>query len=195
MDFSEYMVKHKGYTRMRELRSAGFSTRDIKTLMDDGTLLKIKAGLYRLTDLDDENIEMLDCCKAIPAGVICLTSAATYYELSTVNPMAYSLAVPQKYKPPKLAYPPVSIYYYTHTFYSDGIEEIKTPWGNIPIYSREKTICDLYRFRLKLGEDIFLESLRNYLTREKGNANRLYEMAIDQNIEEKIKPVIMGMLA
>ncbi len=45
-----------------------------------------------------------------------------------------------------------------------GIEVIDTPYGPIKIYNREKTICDMFRYRKKLGEDIALEALKNYIT-------------------------------
>lgn len=192
----EYIRKNNGYSQMKELKSAGFATRDIKALIDSGNLVKIKAGLYRLSELSgEEYIELVDCARAIPKGVLCLTSAISYYDLSTINPQSYSFAVPHEYKPPSITYPPVIIYYFSKRYYSCGIDHIRTKFGDIPIYTREKTICDLFRFRTKTGEDLFIETLRSYLNNVKGKTNALFTMAEMLDISEIIKPFVKGMLS
>ena len=44
---------------------------------------------------------------------------------------------------------------------------------NVRVYNREKTVYEMFRFRNKLGEDLALEGLQNYLKRPDSNLNEL----------------------
>jgi hypothetical protein len=46
------------------------------------------------------------------------------------------------------------------------------------MYDREKTICDMFRYRDKLGENLALESLKFYLRRKDSNIKKLSEYAV-----------------
>jgi len=48
-EITDYIKKKGGYARMSELRSAGFQTRDIAKLYEQGSLEKVKSGLYKLS--------------------------------------------------------------------------------------------------------------------------------------------------
>ena len=47
----EYFRSHGGYARMKELKKASFQTRDIARLLKEGTIVKVKPGLYRLANI------------------------------------------------------------------------------------------------------------------------------------------------
>ncbi|MHB8336881.1 MAG: hypothetical protein ACYC6P_11940 [Ignavibacteriaceae bacterium] len=49
---------------------------------------------------------------------------------------------------------------FPHKYYETGISEIDTKSGLIKIFDREKTICDLFRYINKIGEDIAIETLK-----------------------------------
>ena len=49
-----YFRKHGGYALMKELKAASFQTRDIARLLKEGTIIKVKPGLYRLANLGDD---------------------------------------------------------------------------------------------------------------------------------------------
>ena len=98
-------IKTRGYVRMKELKEAGFHTRNISALVRSGEIEKVKAGLYKIPYYEKpENItSFLDIAKAVPKGVVCLLSAVSYYELSTVNPSEVFIAIPLSEKTPKLS--------------------------------------------------------------------------------------------
>jgi hypothetical protein len=58
--------KKKKFATMKELRENGFQTRAVKILMDNGTIEKIKPGLYKLSDLDIEYGGFIEICKSVP---------------------------------------------------------------------------------------------------------------------------------
>jgi len=174
----KYFRENKGYALMKLMRARRFQTRDIQKLVKAGRIVKVKPGVYRLADLViGESNGLVEVCLAIPKAVICLSSALAYHELTTFVPTAITYAIPRSDKPIKLSYPPTESYYFSQTQYKAGIEYHETKAGNIRVYSVEKTICDSFRFRNKLGEDIAMEGLKVYLRRRGRDLNKLMKFS------------------
>jgi predicted transcriptional regulator of viral defense system len=189
-------IEERGYVRMKELKEAGFHTRSISALLKEGKIEKVKPGLYKVPNFEspDYFTSFLDVAKAVPKGVICLMSATSYYELSTVNPSEVFIAIPLAEKPQKIEYPPVRVFYWPERNYNLGIEEIRTPSGIIKMYDKEKTVCDLFRYRNKLGEDIALEALKNYLRLKTFDLNKLRIYSEKMRIKTILAPYIKAIV-
>ncbi len=161
-----FFEQRGGYAHAKELKEAVLKTSDVRALYDAGVLEKIKSGLYRLANLDypDEvSLSFMDVAKALPGGVICLISALSYYDLTTFNPSEVYVAIRNNSYAPKMLIPPVKVFYFRDRFYEPGIKTISAVYGDVKIYNREKTVCDMFRYRNKLGEDLALEGLKNYV--------------------------------
>lgn len=192
----KYFNKHR-YLRMKELKKAFFQTRDIAKLLKQGIIHKIKPGLYRLDtyyDCDDISTSFIDICQAVSKGVICLISALDFHGLTTFNPADIYVAVPQGEKIPKIIYPPVKGYYFSKQIYSAGIEIYNTSYGVVKIYNKEKTICDMFRYRNKLGEDLALEGLKNYMHIRGCSINNLMEYAKICHVSSTIYPYLKAIV-
>lgn len=189
-------IKERGYVKMKELKEAGFHTRNIAALVKNGEIEKVKPGLYKVPNYEGEDYltSFLDVAKAAPKGIICLISAISYYELSTVNPSEVYIAIPLAEKPPKIEYPPIRAFYWSERNYNLGIEEIETENGIIKIYDKEKTICDLFRYRDKLGEDIAFEALKNYLQLKTFDLNKLRIYSEKMRIKTVLTPYIKAIV-
>ncbi|BDQ02745.1 type IV toxin-antitoxin system AbiEi family antitoxin domain-containing protein [Ignavibacterium sp.] len=189
--------KNNGYARMKELRSSGIQTRDIAKAIEIGLIEKIKPGLYKLVNYErDEHEGFVEVCHANRRAVICMLSAASYYELTTFNPSEIYVAVPNNTDKFVLSYPPIKVYYFADSYYSPGIETLKTKSGIVRIYNREKTIGDLFRYMKKIGEDIAVESLKTYLqNRKERNIPKLIEYAEICGVKKKIEPLIKAILS
>jgi len=196
-NLTDYLKSTGGFARMKELRSVGFQTREIAALVAAGTIERVKPGLYRLADEtgSGEHAGLVDVCRAIPEGVICLISALDYYGLTTFNPSEVYVAIPHGAKPPRMHYPPIKPFYFRERFYLPGIEKVTTPAGEIRIYGPEKTIGDLFRYRRKLGEDLALEGLKQYLRRKDANLPRLLEYAAICQARTVMLPYLKALVA
>ncbi|MDO9581394.1 MAG: type IV toxin-antitoxin system AbiEi family antitoxin domain-containing protein [Bacteroidales bacterium] len=169
---------HNGYARSKDILAEGIHPRDIKSILGKGIIIKVKNGLYRLSDTPVvSNQSFIDLACAVPEGVICLLSALSYYELTTFNPSVISMAIYRKSWRPKVEYPPVEFYYFSKKQFEAGIDRIKIKDHKINIYCREKTICDCFKYRNKLGLDIAKEGLSEYLKLKDRNLERLFEYA------------------
>ena len=191
----KYLRDHKGYARMKDMKASGFQTREIRKLVDKGHLVKVKAGLYRLSDIrQGEATGLVEICLAMPKAVICLTSALAFHGLTTFVPTAISFAIPMSDKPIDLSYPPNEPYFFSPNQYKAGTEVHDTSAGRIRVYGSEKTVCDLFRFRNKLGEDIALEGLKAYLKRRDRDLNRLMKFAevcrVKRIVSQYVKAIV-----
>ncbi len=190
-----FKINH-GYMRMKDLKAANIHTRKIFQAVESGIIEKIKPGLYKLVSFPwDEHNSFTDIAKVNEHVVVCLASASEYYDLTTFNPSIVEIAVPHNTPRFNLDYPPVKVFYFSDKYYSYGIKVIHTKSGSFKIYNREKTITDLFRYRKKIGSDIVIESLKNYLSNKKNrNINTLLEYAAKGNVEKIILPYIKAIV-
>ncbi len=187
----EIFNKNKGYGYLKDLKEKGIHTDTIKKLLDDKIIEKTKPGLYKLVDMSTSAQQgMIDVCMAMPKAVICLHSALSYYEWTTTVPSSIMVTLPRGNKPVKIYYPPIQVFYFSEKNYSTGINRIDSDFGVISIYDAEKTIVDCFRFRKKLGEDIAIEGLKNYLSQPGYDLNKIIKYAKDARMYNVIKPYL-----
>ena len=194
----KYFKAHSSYARTKDLRKVGLQSRQIASLVKDGTILQIKHGLYRFAGSPlYEHSELVDICTAKTQAVIALVSALEFHGLTTYMPSKITIALPHNftYATFKKSNLPVKVYYFPKRYYGEGIELVKLKNGTIHIYSREKTVCDMFRYRKTFGEDLALEGLKNYLATKKANIQLLQTFAVICNVSTIITPYIKAMVA
>ncbi len=192
-EITDYIKKKGGYSRMSELRSAGFQTRDIAKLCEQGTLEKVKAGLYKLSSSEITS-GYVDVSHSIPEAVIAVVSALSFHVLTTFNPSKVHIAIPNDAKAKEINFPPIEVYYFRKTQYEAGIEHVEIQGHSVRMYNREKTVCDMFRYRNKLGEDLALEGLQNYLNRSDANLNELSRFMKICRVKTVMEPYVKAML-
>lgn len=177
------------------LRENKYCSKDILELVSGGYLTKIKSGYYVWSTTTPGISDMEIAASVMKNGVICLFTAAQYYELTTVNPAAIDIAVPLVGKKPLLPeYPPINLYTVKKSIFDIGIAEIKIDTGSLKMYDKERTICDFFRMRLQIGEDVALEVLKNYMAQNGKNLQKLFEYASRLRIKSIIKPYVEALL-
>lgn len=171
------MKKLNGYYSTKKLIQQGFSTRQIRRLVQDGTLLRIKQGLYRNSLLFLQDQSFIDICKAMPYAVITSYSALSYYGLSTFIPQEVFVSIPKNRKAPTVFYPPVCAIRQNNEDFKADILKVKRETYSFRIYTIEKVICDTLKSRKKMGMDTVKEVLQNYLRRPDKDLPKLYKSA------------------
>lgn len=197
-EIAKYIKKNGGFATMQELKEADFHTRDIANFVKDNVIEKIKPGVYRISDykfFKDINLSLITVCKAEPKAIICLISALDFYEMTDFNPSEIFYAIPHSRKSKTIITPPVKTFYFRERFYSSGIEIIKTKYGEMRIYNREKTVCDMFRYRNKLGEELAMQALKNYLGQKKKSIASLIKFAEICQVKTVMMPIIKSLTA
>ena len=161
-----------------ELKKAGYSHYKINQLVEDGTLLKLNKKYYENTEYNGEESDFYYVQAYAPKGVVCLMSAASYYNLTTFRPDSVDVAIQRKAKISTMPdWPVLSVYYYADDRFKTGIETVQEGRNHFKIYDVEKTVVDIVCFREKGGIEETKEILVNYLRRKDRNLNRLLRYA------------------
>jgi predicted transcriptional regulator of viral defense system len=163
---------------VRELRDKGFSYYKINQMVNQGILIKLNKKYYENTNFDGEESDFYYAYAFVPAGVVCLLSAAVYYNLSTYRPETIDIAIPRKARVSTLPdWPELNICYFTDDRFDVGIETLEDGKNKFRIYDIEKTVVDIVFYREKIGIEETKEVLTTYLHRNDRNLNRLIRYA------------------
>lgn len=191
----ELLRQHGGQLRMSQALAGGISRSAFYSMRDKGTIVQISRGLYRLAELQEHRDPDL-CIVSLryPQAVICLISALAYHEMTTQIPHEIYIALVRGSRAPGITNPPVRHFFFSGQAYEAGIEEHDLDGVKIRVYDREKTLADVFRFRNKLGLDVFLEALKLY--KEAGNTKPalLVDYARSCHVEKAIRPYLEASL-
>jgi len=178
-------LEKNGYIHTNDLLQADIHHRFLKPLLEDGMVVRVKQGLYRLVDWDIED-ELEEIVHIVPKGVVCLLSAWNYYELSNYVPPEYHLALEKSQKVVLPDYPPIQLYFWTQKYWELGITSVKIGHTEVKIYDKEKCVCDAIRYRNKLGKEVEKEVLENYLKLPDRNIDLLFNYAKELRVKTKL---------
>ena len=164
----KFFNKEGPIIRTSILRSSGFCSKDIDEFIRLGFLQRLRKGYYvfsiKANDMD--NYEIL--AALIPDAVISLFSAAQYHDLSGIIPQKIDITLPTQKRIPVLPEDiHVKIYKAIPRIYEVGIQTVKDNGYQFKIYDRERTVCDFFRMRYKIGKDVAFDVLKNYMVGKK----------------------------
>ena len=182
-----------GLLRASEVRALGVHHRWLARLVAEGTIERPRQGLYRLPDADPGS-SLVEAAQSVPHGVVCLLSALSYHDLTTFNPPEVTLAVERGRRLPRVEHPPLHIVFFSARTFRPGIEEVSINRHRVRMYSVEKTICDCFRYRHKIGMDVALEGLRNYLRRRDRDLGRLLKLAEVCRVRRVMTPYLEALV-
>jgi predicted transcriptional regulator of viral defense system len=172
------IAENKKFITTAELKDMGYSYYKIGKLEEQGILSRVNRSTYEnLTYKGDEN-DFFSAEAFVPNGVICLMSAARYYELTNFLPDAVDVAIERKKKVNTLPeWPEIRIFYFDASRMDLGVTEVRDGDNCFHIFDIEKTVVDIIYYRNKIGIEETSEVLRNYLKRRDRQIDRLYAYA------------------
>jgi len=184
------ILREMGVARSKELFSRGIAPSTIRRLVDQGLVERISRGLYRLADATPSaHTALVDVTKCIPRSVICLLSALAYHGLTTQLPHQIWVAIHPKSRRPQVSLP-VRIFRFSGPSLTEGIDIHTIDGIDVRIYCAAKTVADCFKFRNKIGIDIAIEALRNYINRRVGSIDELWHYAKICRITTVITPYL-----
>lgn len=178
MESNQLLSAKKQVYSTRELKSLGFSYYQIEKLAENAKLSRLNKSFYENLTFSGDTNDFYFVSAFVPGGVICLLSAAVYYNLTTFRPDSIDVAV-SNHK--KIAIPPALFRMQFHYFSSErlglGVQEVTVEENSFRIYDIEKTVVDIISNRNKIGIEETKEILRNYLSSPHRDINKLYRYA------------------
>lgn len=186
----EEFEKHGGVLKTAELKSLGLSSRQIKKLVEEGEVSKIKQGYYELAG--EVNPEEIIIARLFPNAILFLESALLQYGYTDRIPTAWQIAVDRNSEKSQydIAYPLLQPFYQEPKFLSIGVATYEIQGVEVKIFDRDRTICDLLRYEKKLEREVFSNAIMRYIKDPKKNVRHLAEYAEALNITKKMQSQI-----
>src|SRR5450631_3350111 len=168
----------QGVFRPRDVAVLGISRTSIQRLTKSGVVERVGRGLYvpagaRIT----QHHTLAEAAKRVPGGVVCLLSALSFHRLTTQSPHEVWLAIDVKARKPKADWPPLRIVRFSSAARTFGVESHVIEGVEARITSRAKTVADCFKYRNKIGIDVAVEALREYLGKRGRSMDELQRAA------------------
>ena len=182
-----------GTLRTRDLMALGVHTDVLYALRQEGRIIELGRGLYRLADAREaEHPDLALVAARAPTAAVCLISALSYHGITTQIPSAVSLAVPRgSYHRIKMSIP-VTVYRFDPKTFLEGLETHRIGGMPLKIYGVARTVVDCFKFRNKVGLDIALEALRLARQRKKLQNRELLHYARLLRVEKPMTPYLQA---
>lgn len=191
----EIFRKNNGILRMSEAIKQGIPKHMIYAMLSTGLISKEERGLYCLAnDVVLTNPDFVKISKLVPKAIICLTSALYFYNLTTQIPASVYIALPQNIRFPKIIYPPIDVIWLSSKPYSAGIEIQNLDGVDVKIYSLEKTLTDCFKYKSKIGIEIAIEALKDYMKNYPPKIDKIIEYAKINRVEKIMRPYLEAVL-
>lgn len=185
------LARKLGVLRPRDLRAAGLRREYVQRLLARGELERIGRGLYTAPAAKvSAHRSLAEVSKATPRGVVCLLSALRYHGLTTQHPSEVWFALPSKAWRPRRTPFPVRVVYLSAGAHRAGIETQTIDGVTVRIYSPAKTVADCFKFRNKIGIDVAVEALRDYLKKHRGGVDALWRYAKICRVQRVMQPYL-----
>lgn len=190
--------------RLSELIKAGVTAATVSRMKKKGLILQLQRGLYQLPDASfDVNHSLAEAAKLVPKGVVCLTSALAFHELTDTIPSRVWMAIGSKDRRPRAIQPPLQFVHFGQKVLTSGIKEHTIEGVRVRIYSPAKTVVDLFRYRQRAGTrylkspglNLALEGLREALRQRKATPSEIARYADEAKIWKVIEPYLEAMTA
>ena len=186
---------HRGVARTSEIVRSGIHPRTLYELRDEGLVEVVSRGVYRLAGLDPmENPGFVAAATRVPNAVICLISALAFHDITSQIPHFVYLAIKRGAETPRVEHPPLSVHRFSDQSLNYGIGVHQIDGIDVKIFSPEKTLADCFKFRNKIGLDVFQEAFKLYRSRFKLDVGKLIDAARVCRVESAIRPYLEASL-
>lgn len=115
-------------------------------------------------------------------------SALYLHNLIDREPSVTTVSVPKCYNSTHIAKQGVRIIHTKTEWYEIGITCVKTVFGNeVPVYDRERTICDIIRNKKDIEIQTFQTALKEYMSSKGKKLGTLISYAHELGIEDNVR--------
>ena len=191
----QVLIEKGGVAKSADFVAAGMRAVDVVNLCNAGYLDRIRHGYYQLAEADTSSEEQL-LATLIPKGIVCVESALFHYGYSDFTPRKWSIAVPRSMSRTKLNVDALALqtYYVQSEIYELGRITDDFDGVMLPVYDRERTICDCFKYRSRLDNEIFNKALNAYANDSKKNLQNLSAYAKKLRVYKKVTELMEVLL-
>ena len=168
---------------------------EVASFCKEEVIERIRRGLYQFPQ-SNSTMEQQLIHKLLPQGIICVESALFHYGYSDFAPREWSIAVPRTASRAvkNIEEFPVKAYYIQKDFLTIGKSMDNFNGVTLSVYDRERTICDCFKYRTKLDNEIFNKAVNAYAIDEQKNLANLSKYAKEMKLYTKVMNVMEVLL-
>ena len=191
----EVITTKGGIAKSADFVAAGMRSADVVNLCNSGFLERVRHGYYRLADIQETSEAQL-ISTLIPKGIVCVESALFHYGYSDFTPRKWSIAVPRSMSRTKLEVYELSLqaYYVPPELYELGKTTDDFDGVTLSVYDRERTICDCFKYRSRLDNEMFSKALNAYANDTNKNLQNLSAYAKKLRVYKKVTELMEVLL-
>lgn len=175
---------NNGYITSQMVESLCIGKKYLPLLEKNKEIERISRGIYisKTVFEDSYYIFQLKYSKVIFSHM----NALYFHGLTEEFPSDFTVTVPYSYHAQGIG-KNNQIFYVDDNNYMMGVEEIKTPNGNIVrAYDVERSICDIIRSKKRMDIDIVKKSVKSYVKRKDKNITKLSDYAEKLGVKEEV---------
>lgn len=191
MKLPEKIVKncHNGVITTKEVESLGFSRTMLGKYVKAGLLNRVGCGIY--SSQKDYLDELFTFSKRSDRFIYSHSTALFLLGKSERTPFKHYVSIKSKETLPRFLRDKVECFYVNEAIFNIGRIGIKTQFGNIvPCYDYERTICDFIKNRNRLDYELFIATIKGYITDKDKNLAKLARYAQEMGIEKKLNQIL-----
>ena len=191
----EVITNKGGIAKSADFVAAGIRAVDVVNMCNAGYLDRVRHGYYRMAENDTSSEEQL-LATLIPKGIVCVESALFHYGYSDFAPRKWSIAIPRSMSRTKLDVDVLALqpYYVQPELYELGKTTDNFDGVILSVYDRERTICDCFKYRSRLDNEIFNKALNAYANDKKKNLKNLSVYAKKLRVYKRVTELMEVLL-
>lgn len=180
--------KTGGVVSYEMLIAEGLSKSDIHRLSKAGDIKSIRRGYYSAGDnsvSEEERIAVM-----LPDSIVYGSSALYHYGYSDYTPRVWTLAVPRNISRSRLTGTGIPMKLHYDSYYGLGKTDDDFNGITLPVYDRERIICDCIRHRDAMDSEMFVKAVRAYAADRNKDLGKLSDYAGKLGISEKVRKIM-----
>ena len=183
----DVIVSKGGIAKSADFVAAGIRAVDVVSLCNAGYLDRVRHGYYQMAEQSDATEEQM-LATLIPQGIVCVESALLHYGYSDFAPSKWSIAVARSVSRTKLDVEALQVqtYLVQQDLYELGKTSEDFHGVTLPVYDRERTICDCFKYRSRLDTELFSKALNAYVNDPQKNLSNLSIYAKKLRVYKKV---------
>jgi predicted transcriptional regulator of viral defense system len=189
------LARRQGVIRPRDLSPHRIPREYLIRLHKQGILTRPARGIYVLADAEpNETQSLIEACKRVPHGVICLLSALRFHGLTTQAPFEVWVAIGEKARSPKVEYPALRIVRFPNPALAEGVEEHVVQNAKVRVTNPTRTVVDCFKYRNKIGIDVAIEALRDCWRQKRTTMEELHRTAQARRMANVMRPYLESLV-
>jgi len=175
-----------GYLRTADVVAKGVSKPTLAEYVQARNMERVAHGIYLSEEAWPDELFLLSAANS--RIVFSHETALHLHGLMEREPSSICVSVKNGYNASHLRQRSIRVYQVKADVYSLGITQALTTWGHaVPVYDRDRTICDLVLHKQSMDIQIFQYAMKEYMADSDKNLNHLMLYAEKLHIADKMR--------